>query len=189
MDTHTLLIIGHLIGTVLGVGGATMIEIHLNKALRDGKMDAVDRDFLGSDFFITRVGMGLGLITGAGFILEYAAHDQLFRLDSGIFWAKMAIFVIIVVNAYLLHKHKVGLYWGSAFSFVSWWTVMLLGTFLTNNVRFIPSDTLLSFIMVMAIYAATVVVSAYILHRIRTLIKMRYETSQAAQSVIAKEVS
>jgi hypothetical protein len=167
MSIHFLLILFHIIGTILGVGGATMIEIHLNKALRDGKMDTVERDFLGSDFLITRIGMGLGLVTGIGFIVEYWMHDQLFRTDSGVFWAKMAIFAIIVINAYLLHKHKIGLYWGSAFSFISWWAAMVLGTFLTNSVTVFPGETLLSFFTVMVVYGVIVVIGARILHIIR----------------------
>jgi hypothetical protein len=171
MSIHFFLILFHIIGTILGVGGATMIEIHLNKALKDGAMDATERSFLGSDFFLTRIGMGLGLVTGIGFVIEYWVHNQLFRLDSGVFWAKMAIFVIIVINAYLLHKHKIGLYWGSAFSFVSWWTAMVLGTFLTNSVTVFPGQTLISFISVMAIYGVTVLIGAQLLHRIREYIK------------------
>jgi hypothetical protein len=171
MTLYFLLIVGHIIGTILGVGGATMIEIHLNKALRDGKMDTVERDFLGSDFLMTRIGMAIGLITGIGFVITYYANDQLFRIDSGVFWAKMAIFLIIVINAYLLHKHKVGLYWGSAFSFVSWWTVMLLGMFLSNSVALLPGETFLSFVVVMLVYGVAVVLGAFILHKLRERLK------------------
>ena len=169
MDTHTLLIIGHILGTVLGVGGATFIEIHLNLALKDRNMDPMEKAFMAKDFLLTRIGMAIGLLTGIGFIIEYATHNQLFRLMDGVFWAKMLIFVIIVVNAYLLHKHKIGIYWGSAFSFVSWWTVMLLGTFLTNGVKFFPANVPVSFLSIMAIYAIAIALGAVILHKIRTL--------------------
>ena len=168
MDIHTLLILGHIIGTVLGVGGATFIEVHLNLALKDGKMDEQDRAVLGKDFLLTRVGMALGLITGIGFIVEYILHDNLFRLQDGVFWAKMLIFIIILVNAYLLHKHKIGLYWGSAFSFVSWWTVMVFGVFLTNGIKFISGQPFVSFIVLMAIYGVIVMFGAALLHKIRT---------------------
>ncbi len=172
MDLHTTLIIGHIIGTVLGVGGATFIEIHLNMALKDGVMDQNDRAFLGKDFLLTRIGMAIGLLTGIGFIIEYALHNQLFRLNDGVFWAKMAIFLIIIVNAYLLHKHKIGLYWGSAFSFVSWWTVMLLGTFLTNGIKFFPGNIPVSFVSIITVYLLIVCVGAQILHRIRNMNKI-----------------
>ncbi len=174
MDTYFLLVLAHIIGTILGVGGATMIEIHLNLALRDGKMDATDKEFMAIDFLLTRVGMAITFLSGFGFIWLYSASDQLFRLENGVFWAKMAIIAIIVVNAYLLHKHKVGLYWGSAFSFVSWWTAMILGMFMTNGIKVIPADPLVSFITVMGIYGISVIISAFILHKVREAIKARY---------------
>ncbi len=169
MDTHTLLILGHIIGTILGVGGATFIEVHLNMALKDGVMDERDRAILGKDFFLTRIGMALGLVTGIGFVAEYIIRNNLFRLQDGVFWAKMLIFLIIVVNAYLLHKHKIGLYWGSAFSFVSWWTVMIFGVFLTNGVKFIPGQPAISFMVLMAIYGIVVMLGAVVLDKIRKI--------------------
>ena len=168
MEVHAFLIIGHIIGTILGVGGATFIEIHLNMALKDGKMDETERMFMGKDFLMTRIGMGIGFLTGFGFVLEYYLNNQLFRLMDGVFWAKMAIIAIIIINAIMLDKHKVGLYWGSAFSFVSWWTAMILGTFLTNGVKFFPGNVPVSFVSIMFVYGIAVVIGAYILHKLRT---------------------
>jgi len=167
MGIHESLLITHLVATVLGVGGATFIEVNLNQALKDNKMDEVERAFMGKAFTVTRVGMVLGLLTGLGFLVEYYVADQLFRIANGIFWAKISMFLIIVVNAYLLHKHKIGLYWGSAFSFVSWWLVMILGTFLTNGVRVIPTNPLLSFLTIMIFYGFCLVIGAQLLHKIR----------------------
>jgi len=167
MDIHVFLIISHLIGTILGVGGATYIEIHLNAALKDGKMEDYEKKYLAKDFLITRVGMTLAFITGIGFIIEYWSHNQLFRLMDGVFWAKMAIIVIIIINAYLLHKHKVGLYWGSAFSFVSWWSAMMLGILSTNGVKFFPGNVPVSFFSIMVVYGSMVIFGAWILHKLR----------------------
>lgn len=178
MDTHSILILGHIIGTILGVGGATFIEVHLNIALRDGKMGDDERLILAKDFLMTRIGMALAILTGFGFIVEYWLNNQLFRLMDGVFWAKMLIIVIIIINAYLLHKHKVGLYWGSAFSFVSWWTAMVLGTFLTNGVKFFPGNVPVSFISIMCVYGAIVVVGAWLLHKLRNIGKVSTNSSR-----------
>ncbi len=171
MEIHLILVITHIIGTILGVGGATMIEIHLNKALKDGTMDTVERNFLGADFLITRIGMAIGLVSGFGFVMEYYLNNQLFRLENGVFWAKMIIIIIIVINAYLLHKHKISLYWGSAFSFVSWWAAMLLGTFLTNSYSVVRGDQVLSAIVILLSYGGAVILGAFILHKIRESLK------------------
>jgi hypothetical protein len=169
MDTHGLLILGHIIGAVLGVGGATFIEINLNIALKDSKMEPNERLFMAKAFLVTRIGMILGILTGIGFVLEYYLHGQTFRLVDGVFWAKLAIVGVIVVNAVLLHLHKIGLYWGSAFSFVSWWVALILGHFLTTNVKILAGDPLISFLFIMAGYLLTVVVGALILDRLRNI--------------------
>lgn len=178
MDTHTLLIIGHLIGTILGVGAATFIEIHLNMALADGKMDDVEKRIMAKDFLLSRIGLAIAFLTGLGFIAEYYLHNQMFRLIDGVFWAKMAIIVVIMVNAYLLHKHKISLYWGSAFSFVSWWAAMLLGTFLTNGIKFFPGNVPVSFFSIMVVYGFIVVIGAFVLHKIREMGKLPVTPSE-----------
>ena len=171
MDIYTLLIIGHIVGTILGVGAATFIEVHLNMALADGKMEPTEKAVMGKDFLISRIGLALCFVTGLGFIWLYVSHNQMHRLQDGVFLAKMAIIAILVLNAYLLHKHKIGLYWGSAFSFVSWWAAMLLGTFLTNNVKFFPGQNFVSFFTIMVVYGVVVVAGAWILHQIRNMTK------------------
>ena len=180
MDVYTLLIIGHLIGTVLGVGGATMIEIHLNQALRDKEMNPMEKSYLKTDFLITRIGMTLGILTGIGFLVIYVLNGQYFRLQNPILWAKLAIVLIIIINAILLHLHKVKLYWGSAFSLISWWGAFLFGIFLTEGVRFASPDRfnipggLIEFVTVIASYLIVVVIGAFILDKIRLKIQSNY---------------
>ncbi len=171
MDLYTLAVLGHLIGTVLGVGGATMIEIQLGKSLKDGTMSPDERSLLGSDFFTTRIGLVLSVITGLYFIYNYFVTSTLFRIESGVFWAKMAFIVVIIVNSYLLHKHKIGLYWGSAFSFVSWWTVFVLGFFLSHTIKVVPTNAVVEFFALLVIYGVLLVSGAWILHTIRERIK------------------
>lgn len=167
MDIFTLLIIGHIIGSVLGVGGATMVEFHINRALKDSSMSPDERNLLGADFLMTRIGLVLSILTGLGFIYVYWASNQMFRLESGVFWAKMGMIVVIIVNAYLLDKHRIGLYWGSALSFFSWWFAFLAGLFLTHNIKIYPQDQVITFGVLMSAYILAVVAGAYILHSLR----------------------
>lgn len=167
MDPYTLLVIGHLAGTVLAIGGATMIEVHLNKALADGEMSLDERGLLGLDFSAVRIGLLVSVYTGLGFIVLYYMSGQEVRLQNPVFWAKMLMVVIVAVNALLLQAHKISLYWGSALSFVSWWMVGLMGVFTTQNVRY-------GFIELMVAYIVLVVVGAYVLHKFRQIVKNRY---------------
>lgn len=172
MDTYVLLIIGHVIGAVLGAGGATMIEANLRIALRTGKMAPEARPFMGAAVFVTRIGMALTLLTGMGFIALYIMNGSTYKLQDGMFWAKMATVIIIYINAYLLHKRLIGLYWGSALSFVSWWGALLIGLFMSNNVKVYPQDPVISFAIIMAVYGAAIASGAWILHRVREMAKV-----------------
>lgn len=166
MDVYALLVIGHLIGTVLGVGGATMIEVHLNKALADGTMSTDERGMLGLNFVVLRIGLVLSVLTGIGFIALYQTTGQEFRLQNPVFWAKMSMVMVVLVNALLLQAHKISLYWGSALSFVSWWMIMFMGFFTTQGVRY-------GFVEIMAAYAIAIVLGAIVLHKIRNLVKTK----------------
>jgi hypothetical protein len=160
IDFYTLLVITHLFGAALGIGGATFIEVFLNKALQDGVVDPTEKMFLGITYKVLRVGLAISLITGIGFVVYYFAYDQLFRMTNPVFIAKMLIIVVLVANAVLLHLHKMKLWWGSTLSFMSWYFAFFLGTFLTNSIRF-------GFWEIMITYAVFVIVGGYVLEGIR----------------------
>lgn len=167
MDVYTLLILGHLIGTVLAVGGATLIEVQLNQALRDGTMTGDERDMLGLDFTLLRVGLILSVFTGIGFVINMVARGSEHWLQNPVLWAKMTILLIVVVNALLLQAHKINLYWGSAVSFVGWWSIFLLGVFITQGVRYGFFEIMIAFVVLLSL-------GALILHKIRECIKSKH---------------
>ena len=174
MDIYVLLIIGHLAGTALAIGGATLIEFHLTKALKDGQVTPEEGAMLGVDYNVVRVGFIISVLTGFGFLLYYKFVGQHFRLYDPVLWAKFILVIIVGVNALLLQAHKINLYWGAAFSFVSWWGIGLLGVFLTNGVKFdiFDKNTFASiFTSVIITYAICVVAGAYVLHKVRSLFK------------------
>ena len=68
--------------------------------------------------------------------------------------------IIIATNAILLQARKISLYWGSALSFVSWWSAAILGFFLTNGVKY-------SFVGIMVAYIVAIIGGAFVLHKLR----------------------
>lgn len=164
MDTYLFLVLVHLLGTILGVGGATFVEIFLVKALRDGKVDQAEGEVLKTIFFVVRVGLVLALLSGFGFLLYYQLNGQTFRLYNPLLWAKLSMVIIIAANALLLQMHKISLYWGSAFSLVTWYSAAIVGVFATNAKLF-------SYWHIMLAYVFAVVLGAFILDRIRTAFK------------------
>jgi len=162
MDIYTFLILTHLIGTILGVGGATMIEVHINKALSDGQMSPDEKYMMASTYGVVRVGLILAILSGFGFLILYKMTGQTFRLYDPILWAKMTIVMAIAGNALLLQSKKISLYWGSALSFVSWWVAAILGIFSSNGIHY-------SFLSIMSVYVLSVVCIAVVLHWFRKL--------------------
>lgn len=159
MDLLTFIIILHLVGTVLGVGGATFIEININKALKDGEIDPVESSFLASTFTTVRIGLIISLFTGMALLLLYRFEGQAFKLYDPTLWAKFTMLGIIVVNALLLQAHRVPLWLGSALSFVSWYGVMIAGVVLRG-----PS---IPYVQVMFLYIVALLVGVLVLAGIR----------------------
>lgn len=169
MDIYLFLVVMHLIGTVLGVGGATMIEVHLKQALKDKKMSGDERAILGTDYTVVRVGLVFAILSGFGFLLVYKFTGQTARLYDPMMWAKLVMIVIIATNAVLLQARKMSLYWGAALSFVSWWSVALISVFKSNGayLSFFGTSFVSTFFSVLIVYTILIVIGAITLDFIR----------------------
>ena len=157
MDWHTALILGHIVGTVLGVGGATFAEVHLIRALRDGVMSADESSIMQTTYTIIRIGFFILILSGFGFLLLARLEDQATWFYSIKLWAKLGIVGIIGVNAALLQLRWIPLLWGSAISLVSWYTALVLGVLGRGEY---------SFFWIYVVYASAIVVVYFILRTI-----------------------
>ena len=124
---YTILILVHLLGTILGVGGATFAEIFYLKALKDGEFTPEEGATLKTIYSVLRIGLILGVLSGFGFLLLYRFTGQEEQLLDPKLWAKMTVLVILVVNALLLQLHRIPLWLGASLSITSWYTAMVLG--------------------------------------------------------------
>ena len=159
--TFELLIIIHVVGTILGVGAATFLEIFLNKSLADGKMEPVEGSFMKTTTTTLRVGLLISVISGVGLIFMYRLNNQMNLLYNPILWAKFTILGVLLVNALLLQAHKIPLWAGSALSFVSWWMVFYYGMVSRG-----PKEP---YIELMFYYVIALVVGAFLLEGLRRL--------------------
>lgn len=159
MDALQILIIIHVVAGVLGVGGATFIEIIFNTSIKDGKMDETERGFMRITTRVLRIGLFASIFTGLGIILLYRFNDQLFRLYDPVLWAKFTILFALMINGVLLQLHKVPLSVGSAVSFISWYSVFVLGLMAKG-----PNY---SYLWVMFWYVAALIAGGFILEGVR----------------------
>ncbi|MCR4285304.1 MAG: hypothetical protein NUW00_00245 [Candidatus Kaiserbacteria bacterium] len=170
MSIEFTIVILHIIGTILGVGGATMIELHIAQALKDKLFSKDESTFLGIDYRMVRIGLIICVLSGFAFLLLDKFEGKTQYLYSGKLWAKLFIVMFIAGNTLLLQAHAINLYWGSAISFVSWWLAAIVGMFMSNRVQFDffgTGGSLTTFFSIMLAYIACVILGAVILHYVR----------------------
>lgn len=127
MDWHTTLVTMHIVGTVLGVGGATFVEIHLIRALRDGVMSPDETVLMQTTYTVLRIGFFLLVLSGFGFLILARLSEHVAWFYSVKFWIKLAIVGIIALNAALIQLRWIPILWGSAIALVSWYAALVLG--------------------------------------------------------------
>lgn len=127
MDIYTIIVAGHVIGTILGVGGATIAEFQITSALRDKKVSDDERALMHVNYTMIRVGMAVLLLSVIAMFWYHLGKDNDFILTSEKLWIKDLMLVAIFVNAVALHKRWLPLWLGASISFTSWWGATLLG--------------------------------------------------------------
>lgn len=161
MDIYSLIIAMHVIGTILGTGGATVAEIQVTRALRDKRVSTDERSLMHANYWVIRAGMFIIFISIVGMFWYHLSQGNTWILTSEKLWIKDLMFVVIIVNAILLTWHWVPLWLGASISLVSWWGATLLG--LAGRLSF-------SFEMYLAGYVVAVLFMAVILHLIRRFV-------------------
>ena len=134
MDWQSLLVIMHIIGTVLGVGGATFVEVHLVRALRDGVMSPEESAIMQTTYTVLRVGFFLLVLSGFGFLILSRLSEYTVWFYSITFWIKLSIVGVIAVNAILIQLRWIPILWGSAIALVSWYAALIIGVLLRGSV-------------------------------------------------------
>ena len=127
MDIYTIIVAGHVIGTILGVGGATIAEFQITRALRDKKVSNDERELMHVNYTMIRVGMAVLLVSVIAMFWYHLDKGNNFILTSEKLWIKDIMFAAIFINAIALHKRLIPLWLGASISFTSWWGAALLG--------------------------------------------------------------
>src|SRR3989338_2144896 len=166
MDVFPLLILAHIIGTVLGVGGATFAEVFHVRAMRDGVITADEGATLKICYTVLRIGLAMLLISGFGFLIYYRLTGQDELLYNPKLWAKMTIVFIIPINAILFQIRKIPTWLATAISLTSWYGALILGIY---------RDVPYSYLQIIGIYIVAVFAVAFILRRV----KLHYALPQA----------
>ena len=144
-EIKTLVLIGHLFGFALGVGGATVSDVLFFKFLKDFKITKPEHQILSIMSQVVWVGVVIAVITGIGLYLpEMEALNQ-----SSKFLLKVVAVSVIIINGAALnllvsprlikmsfsdslqvrraHSFRKLAFALGAVSFISWYTAFILG--------------------------------------------------------------
>lgn len=147
VEAKNILIIIHLLGVALGLGGAVLADLMFVKTMKDGTINKDEFSFLSMGGTVVWVGLSLLVISGAGmFFLNPAQYAE-----SSKFLTKITVIGVLVVNAVIFHavhipkmKAQVGkrfaesrtfmknsnlLLVSGVVSIVSWLSALVLATF------------------------------------------------------------
>lgn len=91
--------LGHLLGAILGGGAAFTSDFVFVSTIRDGQISHDEMRFLKLISGVVWLGLGVLLLTGAGFFLQ----DSQVILGSEKILAKLTIVAIILINGIIFH--------------------------------------------------------------------------------------
>jgi len=152
----------HLLGLVLGLGAATMLDLIISRFLL---INRITSDYWRVIHLLSKV-VSIGLIllwaSGCAFLVHYLILDP-GKLQNPKIWAKIAIVAILTLNGVFIHaivlplvRARIGrfvfdgltstqrtvLLASGAISGVSWWIPLILGAFPQLNFA-VPATTIL----------------------------------------------
>jgi hypothetical protein len=162
MDWITFIRLSHIIGTVLGAGGATFAEIFYLKAKKDGVINPNESDFLRITYAVLRIGAIILVLSGFAFLIFYRLTGRSEWLLSERLWAKLTIVLIIFINALIFQARKISVLRGSAISLTSWYAALILGVWRIRADYFV----------ILIGYLIAIFIVALILDRIRKILKI-----------------
>lgn len=156
VNLKVVFVLLHVIGTALGVGGASVTDFLFMKAIRRNRLNASEFYFISSISYVLLAGLSVLFLSGIGFLWIHGNSDQSL-LENPKLWAKVTIVLILAVNGWVMHKYLIKSLKGlvgkpllstpflenltlmfscGTLSVVSWYTAVVLGVWKEANFRF-----------------------------------------------------
>jgi hypothetical protein len=151
MTLYLIAKLGHFLGIAMGVGGAIASDVLFMRSIKDKKISKDEIGLLEKLSLVLWGGLVLFIVSGLTFFyVQYVEKGSIVYLSSQPFLAKLTIFIILFLNAFvfhlyifpkLRHAHTKGQYKEAikkfstrisvvgSISIVSWMYILILGTF------------------------------------------------------------
>lgn len=161
VDWSLVFRIFHVVGTAIGVGAATFLEIFAIYFGRDKKVDIFEHEVLKICIKVLRLGLIILAISGFGLLMM--ARLRMLGPESyyaSRMLAKMSIVLILLAVALLMNFRLINLKVGSAISTTSWYAALVLG--LWRGIK-------INLFWVLLIYICCIVIVYFILEFFRKI--------------------
>ena len=199
----TGLLLLHLLGLVLGVGTATLLDLFIARSLRSGRFSKEQFEFIRFASSFVFAGILLLWISGLSFLLYYYFENPT-GLENPKVWAKISIVAILSLNGLYIHKQVLpelkrnagfSIFHGTSkakrsmmlasgsVSVVSWYAPLVIGTAKELNFTVSAPAILIAY----AVALALAILGSHVLYALlapRKSSSLRSETTQAAGSEI-----
>lgn len=148
MDVFSFILLAHLIGAIISVGGATMSDALFFKSVRNRNISRDEYKLLHEAGKVIWAGFSLAVLSGIGLLVyQYVMSGEITYWGNAFFQAKLVIVLAILVNGAVFHMKVLPLmkdhlgedmreeelsqyFWlfalTGAISIVSWWSVVIL---------------------------------------------------------------
>ena len=103
MELKTGLVIAHLVGLALGVGGATLMDLIMIRFLVRGKITKEHADLIHFSSYLVTAGLMMLWVSGLSFLAYYSFYAP-DGLANPKVYAKMTIVAVLTLNGMLIHK-------------------------------------------------------------------------------------
>jgi len=148
MDVFSVILLAHLAGAIVSVGGATMSDALFFKSVKNRHISGDEYKLLHEAGKVIWSGFTLAILSGIGLLVyQYVVGGEVTYWNNAFFQAKLVITCAILVNGVVFHTKVLPLiknhlgddmreeelsekFWlfalTGAISIVSWWSVILL---------------------------------------------------------------
>jgi len=166
MTTFILMVnIIQIMGFSLGVGASTMAIVSFFQAIKDGKIEPIERDFLGLSYIVLRVAMVVILLTTL--FLTVVGYDKLGNAYfTGYVLAQWILVAVLFVNATLMTARLMPSKFGPAIQASSWYSLGFISALIAVDWPFIYLANFVIYYLLL-IAAATALIN-YIMHCMKT---------------------
>lgn len=179
MDWYIFLIITHIIGTALAVGGATISDFLFFRILKTNRLSEDGFEFLHIISNVIWAGFLILIFSGFGFFMLYRlSFPEAGAIYDPRLWMKLTISAVILFNGLLMHwkvfpalkssigdnvcsgefiKKKTVMFTTGAISIVSWYTALILGAWRGLSLSYLNILGIYIVIVALAIIAANII--------------------------------